>query len=100
MARLLPLLIGDLVPDDDGNWQNYMLLLSITEYIMAPRCTRGIAVHLKSMIAEHHLTFKELYPERPLTPKMHYMVHMPEWMLRYMCDNCSHYNHVYVYYSD
>ena len=82
LARMLPLLIGDLVPESDDNWQNYLLLLSITDYVMAPHSTKGIVVHLKSMIAEHHTTFTELYPERHLTPKMHYMVHLPVWMLR------------------
>ena len=82
LARLLPLLIGDLVPEDDPYWINYLLLLDITDILMAPACTKAVIANLREQIAEHHASFVQLYPDRPLIPKMHYMVHMPDWMLR------------------
>jgi 5-hydroxyisourate hydrolase-like protein (transthyretin family) len=40
---------------------------------------------LIGMLIEDFLEeFKVLYPERSLTPKMHYLVHIPTWMNRYM----------------
>ena len=83
LIRLLPLIIGDLIPiDSDPYWKNYLLLVSIVDYVCAPESTLGIAGHLRSMIAEHHSNFKQLYPHRPLTPKFHYMTHMPQWIVQ------------------
>ena len=61
--------------------------MSIVDYICAPESSLGIAGHLRSMIAEHHSNFKQLYPHRPLTPKFHYMIHMPLWIVRYVSYN-------------
>lgn len=84
LARMLPLLVGDLVPEDNPFWQNFLLMLTITDLVLAPKSTTAIAAHLRQLILEHHTAFKELYPDRPLTPKMHYMVHIPQWIVRYM----------------
>ena len=84
LARLLPILVGDLVPEDDINWANYVLLLEIVGVVMAPKMTRGEASSLAYRIKQHHAIFKEIYPNRPLTPKMHYMVHIPEWTIRWV----------------
>ena len=81
LARMLPLLVGDLVPEDDPHWLNFLLLLSIIDIIMAPK-TRALAAYLRELILQHHTAFKELYPERPITPKMHYIIHIPHWMIR------------------
>lgn len=54
LARLLPILIGGLVPEDDPYWINYLLLLEITDIVLAPFCTRGIVAHLRELISEHH----------------------------------------------
>lgn len=78
---MLPLIIGDLVPEDNLYWQLFLLLLKIVDLVMAPRCTTAIAAYLRELIHEHHVTFKELYPDRPLTPKLHYMVHIPHWIV-------------------
>ena len=49
---------------------------------MAPKTTRALAAYLRELILEHHTAFKDLYPERPITPKMHYIIHIPQWMTR------------------
>ena len=43
LARMLPILVGDLVPEDNINWANYVLLLDILGEVMAPKNTRGEA---------------------------------------------------------
>ena len=83
LIRLLPLMIGDLIPtDSDQNWMNFLRLVKIIEYVCAPATTLAIAGYLEILIDEHHSSFKELYPHRPLTPKFHHMVHYPEWIQR------------------
>jgi len=78
LGRLLPLMIGEKVPEDDENWQNYLLMLSIVDYIFAPRILPECLSELKILIRDHHQKFTELYPSSPITPKLHYMVHYPE----------------------
>lgn len=82
LARLLPLIIGNEIPDDNDNWCNYLLLLDILDYIFAPSLTPQSVAHLKILIDEHHQAFKRLYPDCPITPKMHYIIHYPDLILR------------------
>ena len=81
-------MIGDLIPGDNEHWDLYLILLQTTEIVMAPRITMSLAAHLRELIAEHHSLFKTLYPDRPLTPKCHYMVHIPKWITRYTVHKC------------
>lgn len=83
LGRYLPLLIGDLVPDDDEHWENFLRLLVIVDYIMAPVCTEETVAHLGHQIELFLTEFKRLYPGSNLTPKMHYLIHYPHLMLRY-----------------
>lgn len=82
LLRLLPMIIGDKIPEDDPYWNNFLVLLQIVDYVCAPVTSSSCVGHLWQLIADHHETFTELYPHRPLTPKFHYLVHMPEWILK------------------
>ncbi len=42
LIRLLPLIIGDLVPKDDPHWINFLILLDIVDYTFSPKTTLGI----------------------------------------------------------
>ena len=84
LARLLPLVIGGLIPEQNLYWDNFILMLKITDYIFAPVTSADIAMYVKDLILEHHQTFRELYPNASIIPKMHYMLHLPEWMIRYI----------------
>lgn len=75
-------MIGEKVDSEDAYWQNYLLHLQINDYIFAPVISDDMVAHLEGLIADHHKTFKELYM-CSIIPKMHYMVHYPEWMSRY-----------------
>ena len=57
------------------------------EYIFAPVLTFDKMDYLQVMIQDFLIEFKRLYPERPLTPKAHYLIHFPNWAKRYenMC---------------
>ena len=76
LAHLLLILVVDLVPEYNINWANYVLLLDIVGEVMAMKTTRGEASALAYRIDQHHAVFKQIYPNRPLTPKMHYMVNI------------------------
>lgn len=84
MGRYLPLIVGDLIPEDNEYWQNFLLLLDIIDYIFAPTCNNTIVAYLHFLIEAHHMEFKRLYPENSIIPKMHYMIHYPEMITRYI----------------
>ena len=79
-ARILPLLIGDKILEDE-RWNNFLLLLNIMDYTFAPRIMPSKCSYLGMLIEDYLTDFKELY-ERRLIPKMHYMVHTPMWIKR------------------
>ena len=46
LARLLPLMTGDSVPEHDAHWENFNLMLSITDYAFAPVTSEEIIPYL------------------------------------------------------
>lgn len=77
LLRLLPLMVGDLVPEGNRHWELLLSLLSCMELIFSPELTDGAVTYLKHLIEEHHCRYLELYPDRHLKPKHHFMVHYP-----------------------
>jgi len=84
LGRCLPILLGDLIPEEHPYWNNFLLLLDIVNELFAPVTHPHRADYLSIIVGEFLEDFKEFYPNRPLTPKMHYMVHMPTWTKRYV----------------
>lgn len=82
LARLLPLMVGEKIDEADSNWRNLLLLLSIVDYTFAPVISTTMIAYLKEMIHDHHSTFLEVYSSCPIIPKMHYMLHYPQWMAK------------------
>ena len=76
------MLLGDVIGECDENWEHYLQLLSIMDYVFATSTSSDIAEYIRGMIEDYLQTWKELYPDRSIIPKMHYMVHLPTWMSR------------------
>lgn len=75
--RNLPLLIGGLIPRDQPHWRLLLMLLDITDIVFAPAITENLSNFLSHLVEEHHCYFKELFPDRQLLPKHHFLVHYP-----------------------
>ena len=82
LAILLPLMIGDKVPEDDPHWLCFLLLLEITRFCSARTVSTASAAVLAAFIEQHHQEFCRCYPTVKMTPKTHYMVHFPQQMLK------------------
>ena len=82
LGRFLPLLIGDLIPEGNENWRAFLMFLKIMEYTFAPVITVDKLDYLQTLIQDFLIEFTHLYPEQHLTPKMHYLIHIPTWMKR------------------
>ena len=80
------IMIGDLVPDNNPNWSCFLILLNIVDFVCSPETTTGIAGHLRDLIKEHHVMFHQLYPQNPMTPKFHYLIHMSQWIVRWVVE--------------
>ncbi len=70
------------VSEGDRRWENVLVLLQIIDYLMAPITSHDVTSHLRMLIEENHQEFVKLYPNCPVTPKLHYLIHYPEWIDR------------------
>lgn len=80
LGRFLPVLVGHLVPEGNSYWDNFLTLLTIIDHVFAPVTTPDKADNVAMLVEDFLTDFRELYPERRLIPKMHYMIHLPTWM--------------------
>ena len=89
--RNLPLMIGNRVPRDNKYWNLLLMLLDIIDIVFAPRITNELSNFLMHLIDDHHSFFKELFPDKRLLPKHHFLVHYPRCLVasgppvRYWC---------------
>ena len=81
-ARVLPLLVGRHIPDDDERWENFKRMMEIVDRLFCPKVTEDDATYIKWLINDHHHEFCRLYPEMSVIPKMHFMVHMPRLIVQ------------------
>ena len=51
LARMLPLLIGDLTTEGYSHWKNFLLLLQIQEILFAPATSPELAAYLAALIS-------------------------------------------------
>ena len=79
LGKMLPLMVGRYIPEDDLHWKSYLDLLRILTLATAVEMTQE-TISLMSMLVENYLTrYNTLYPNS-MTPKLHYLVHLPEQM--------------------
>ncbi len=77
LIRYLPLLIGDKVPEGNEYFEVILLLLECMDFIFSIEVTSEETFFLKQLIKDHHEHFLEMFPERSLKPKHHFMTHYP-----------------------
>lgn len=83
LGRLLPVMIGHFIPQDDEHWIHYTQLLEIVDLIFAPTVNPETPGYLEVLIEENLEQFVILYRE-PVLPKMHFLIHVPRLLARYI----------------
>jgi hypothetical protein len=86
LLRLLPLMVGPMVEQASSCykfWCFFLELKTIVELVFAPRLAIGHVQHLKSMIQDHIANFMELFPNKKLKPKHHFLLHYAHAFLTY-----------------
>lgn len=82
--RLFPVLMEDKIKDPFHEaWHCIILLNEIVEIVMAPTIDKKILPYLSLIIREYIHLRRKLFPNVPLRPKHHYMIHYPSLILRY-----------------
>ena len=84
LGRVLPLIVGDYVPEDDQYWKNYLQLMQIVDILFSPTTTNEQVSYLRALIHDHHEVFCKLYPGHSVIPKMNFMVHTPRLLFQYV----------------
>ncbi len=83
LIRLLPLLVGHMVPEDEPAWLVLMDLKDIVELVVSPVHTDESIAYLDGKISEHRQRFQEVFPDVKLIPKQHFLEHYPELIKSY-----------------
>ena len=78
LIRLLPLLIGQKVPEGDNAWTILMLLKDIVELAVATRHSEESIQFLDCKVSEHRELLQTTFPNFRLRPKHHFIEHYPE----------------------
>jgi len=76
LVKYFSLMVGDLVPEGDDVWGLYLILCQVIQFVCASSITGGEISLLRTLIAEHHELYVELFHDS-LKPKHHFMVHYP-----------------------
>lgn len=77
LLRLLPLLIGNLVPNSEPAWEILMDLREIVELVMSVKFSEAMLCFLERKIVEHRQLLQDTFPNLKLRPKHHYVEHYP-----------------------
>lgn len=77
LLRLMPLIVGYLVPEDEPAWQIILDLKDIVDLVVCPVHTDESIAYLKRKISEYQYRYHELFPEKNLLPKHHFLEHYP-----------------------
>lgn len=75
LGRLLPMMVGDRVPDDDAHWICFINLLQILCIATAFEITPDAVAVIGMLIEDYLSQFVALYPGS-ITPKIHYLLHL------------------------
>lgn len=78
LIRLLPFLVGNVVPEGDAAWSVLMELKDIVELVLSPTFTEETIQYLQCKIRDHKEILLEVFPDFKLRPKHHYIDHYPE----------------------
>ena len=51
-------MVGEKIDEDDPSWANFLLLLTIADYVLAPVTSQDMVAYLRVLIDDHHQAFR------------------------------------------
>lgn len=77
LLRFLPLFIFEKVCVDEPVWELVLMLIEIVQLVCAPQITMPMIMRLKDLVEDYLSQRIDLFPDAPLRPKHHYLLHYP-----------------------
>jgi len=74
--HFFPLMVGDLVPENDEVWSFFLILLKIVDILLSYTFNADAISYLKQLISKHNNQYNLLFNDT-LKPKHHFLVHYP-----------------------
>ena len=81
LITLLPCLVGAFVDEEDDHWSCFLSLWDICSMASSYGATIDDAHRLAWLVQTYLESFKDLYGDKYITPKMHHLVHLPEQII-------------------
>jgi hypothetical protein len=75
LFRYLPVILGPFIPMGDRHWALFLQLQTLVDIAYAPSLTDTMLDYFEELYEDHMLLYKKLYPEIPVKPKQHFLVH-------------------------
>ena len=72
LGRLLPVMIGHLIPEDNVHWSHYLEVLDIMDLLFSPLVHPETPGYLEVLLEQNLDAFRRLYPDHNVLPKMHF----------------------------
>ncbi|XP_035231911.1 uncharacterized protein LOC118203734, partial [Stegodyphus dumicola] len=85
LIKLLPLMIGDLIPEDNScnYWSLLIILKNIVELVLSPELSLEMISYLKYLIDLHLSMFIDIFPNERLKIKHRNLEHYPEAVMNF-----------------
>ena len=83
LLRLLPFIIGHLVPFGDVVWDMYSSFLDCVDRLSAQSYTNEDLIILDECITQFFTVYCDVFPDQTLRPKAHFLTHYPELIKQY-----------------
>ena len=83
LAQVLLIILRKFVTTDSRHWECFSSLLEIMGIVFSTRISLETIVYLRSAIKNHLLLFKTAFPDAPIIPKQHFLVHIPSQILKF-----------------
>lgn len=83
LARILPLLLIDLVDTNSPHWTLLTSLLEVMSIVFAGKISLESVAYLRNAVVEHLQLFKRLFEDVNIIPKQHYLVHLPSLIFKF-----------------
>ena len=80
LTREFVLIIREEIPKSEPCWEIFLILLRICSISVVPSCTHDLMAYLQVCVEEYLRLFHELYSNKTVIPKQHYMLHYASQM--------------------
>ena len=79
--RLLPFLLSNFVDQSTASYAFLIQIVKICQIVFSAVISKGTVTALEGLIEEHLKLFKQLFPDKNITPKQHYGIRIPSHII-------------------